>query len=185
MRIIAGEAKGRHLFSPDGKETRPTSDKVREALFSIIAAKVPDAQVLDLFGGTGALGLEAMSRGARNAVICDVSKKAAECIQKNIAVVMQGKEGVTFLRADYRKALESLKGNVFDLVFLDPPYRLNDSYADCANRLAEAYMLTKNALIVGARTAQKAVEWPKGFVIRDTRIYRDTALDFVYLEETT
>ena len=183
MRIIGGEARGRRLFSPDGDETRPTSDKVREALFSIIARRVPDADVLDLFGGTGALALEAMSRGAQRAVICDVSGKAGECIKRNIEAVMKGCEGVSFLKADYRKALESLKGRTFDIVFLDPPYRLSDAYADCARRLADGRLLKEDALIVAERAVQTQVNWPDGFTLRDKRVYRDTALDFVSMED--
>ena len=78
MRIIAGEARGRRLFAPEGDETRPTADRVREALFNIIRAEVEDAAVLDLFAGSGALALEAISRGAKSAVLCDRSPKAVQ-----------------------------------------------------------------------------------------------------------
>ena len=82
MRIIGGEARARRLFAPEGDETRPTSDKVREALFNIIRGDVWGANVLDLFAGSGALGLEAISRGAESAVFCDVSKKAVAAAEK-------------------------------------------------------------------------------------------------------
>ena len=88
MRIISGIAKGRRLVAPDGMQTRPTQDKTREALFSMIQAYVPNACVLDLFGGTGALALEAMSRGASKAVICDISRPAQKAIETNIKAVL-------------------------------------------------------------------------------------------------
>ena len=86
MRIIAGEARGRRLFAPEGDETRPTADRVREALFNIIRAEVEGAVVLDLFAGSGALALEAISRGAARAVLCDRSPKAVAVIRRNIAL---------------------------------------------------------------------------------------------------
>ena len=83
MRIISGEAKGRTLFAPQGAETRPTSDKIRGSMFNIIGARVIDARVLDLFGGTGALALEALSRGAEAAVIADNARQAMQVIERN------------------------------------------------------------------------------------------------------
>ena len=88
MRIIAGEAKGRRLFAPGGEETRPTADRIREALSNILAARVPGARVLDLFGGTGALALEALSRGASEAVVVDSNVKAIASIRRNAQAVL-------------------------------------------------------------------------------------------------
>ena len=122
MRIIGGDARGRTIVAPEGNTTRPTADKTRESLFNILMRRVPDARVLDLFGGTGALALEAMSRGASSAVICDNNAKAIAAITRNTETVMKGKSGVTVIRADYRQALECLRGKEFDLIFLDPPY---------------------------------------------------------------
>ena len=84
MRIIAGEARGRTLIAPAGSTTRPTQDYVRESLFNILAPRLEDARVLDLFAGTGALSLEALSRGAAYAVLCDKDRAALQCIRKNI-----------------------------------------------------------------------------------------------------
>jgi 16S rRNA (guanine(966)-N(2))-methyltransferase RsmD len=124
MRIISGEARGRKLFAPAGEETRPTSDKVRGSLFNIIGARVYDAEVLDLFGGTGAMALEALSRGAEHAVIVDSAREAIQVIERNAQGVLKDEltSRARILRADYRTAINSLVGMKFDLVFLDPPY---------------------------------------------------------------
>ena len=125
MRIIAGEAKGRKLYAPGGEDTRPTADRIRESVFGILGSRTQGARVLDLFGGTGALALEALSRGAAGATIIDSNVKAVACIRRNAEAVL-GAECSTraeIIRADYRKAIERLTG-AYDLVFLDPPYRM-------------------------------------------------------------
>ena len=124
MRIISGEARGRTLFAPAGDQTRPTSDKIRGSLFNILNGRVEDAEVLDLFGGTGALALEALSRGAARAVIVDSSRAAIEVIRRNAGNVLKDAlaERALILKTDYRSAISSLHGRRFDLVFLDPPY---------------------------------------------------------------
>ncbi len=127
MRIIAGEARSRVIEAPRGRDTRPTLDRVRENLFNILARRVPGARVLDLFAGSGALSLEALSRGAACAVLCDRDREANRVELKNIASL--GYEGRTrVFRADWRQALDTLRreGATFDLVFLDPPYAMGD-----------------------------------------------------------
>ena len=132
MRIISGEAKGRALFAPPGSDTRPTSDKIRGSLFNIIASRVMDARVLDLFGGTGALALEALSRGAESAVIVDSSRQAWQVIERNARSVLKDdfEYRARILCADYRSAIAALEGSLFDLVFLDPPYRMVEAYGE-------------------------------------------------------
>jgi len=179
MRIIAGEAKGRTIVAPKGDETRPTSDKIRDALFSILQFDVPGARVLDLFGGTGALALEAISRGAESAVICDVSQDAAKAVSRNIETVC-GRDGrARFVKADYRKALDALRNEKFSLVFLDPPYRMTEAYTAAVAFILNNNMLTEDGIIIAER--QKGAEYtlPDTVLIRDTRTYRDTQLDFI------
>jgi 16S rRNA (guanine(966)-N(2))-methyltransferase RsmD len=123
MRVIAGEYKGRRLQAPPGLATRPTSDRVREALFSILGPSVEDARVLDLFAGSGALGIEALSRGAREATFVDNAAPAIRALEANLRDL--GAEA-TVVRAEARRFLggASRSARQYDLVFLDPPYRL-------------------------------------------------------------
>ena len=181
MRIISGEARGRTLFAPKGLETRPTSDKIRGSLFNIIGARVLDARVLDLFGGTGALALEALSRGAETAVIADCSREAQRVIDRNARSVLQQdfELRASVMCSDYRAAIGALSGRMFDLVFLDPPYRMVEAYGEALSRLYAADMLAPGCLIVLERRKTASVALPEPFGVVDTRLYGDTAVDFV------
>ena len=114
MRIISGDARGRKLFAPAGEDTRPTADRIRESLFNIIGTRVFDAQVLDLFGGTGAMALEALSRGAAHAVIVDVAREAIQAIERNAQGVLKDDlpRRARIIRSDYRTAIGTLGGRI-------------------------------------------------------------------------
>ena len=128
MRIISGSARGRTIVAPQGMDTRPTQDYVRESLFNILRADVPGARVLDLFAGSGALGLEALSRGAEHAVFVDSARAAVACVRRNVETLrMDGRCQV--LACDWRAAAQRLAGGGFDLVFIDPPYRMENTGA--------------------------------------------------------
>lgn len=178
MRIIAGEARGRTLQAPKGTDTRPTQDYVRESLFNILRLQVEQAQVLDLFAGSGALALEAISRGATHAVLVDMAPSAIACIQKNVET-LRYQEQTTVLRADWHMALDRLATleQRFTLVFLDPPYRMTDTGAVC-ERLAACGLLIPDALVVVEH--RRGVEAPPGqaFTLKDARLYGDTQIDF-------
>lgn len=180
MRIISGEAKGRVLFAPSGAQTRPTSDKIRGALFNIIGSRVLDSRVLDLFGGSGALALEALSRGAESAVIADNSHQAWQAIDRNARNVLKDDFDlrVRILNQDYRSAIAAVVGEIFDLVFLDPPYRMVEAYGDALSRLLRADMLAPGCLIVMERRRDAQVPLPQAVAVFDTRQYGDTAVDF-------
>lgn len=185
MRIIAGSARGRKLFAPAGEETRPTADRIRESLFNILGPRVWDARVLDLFGGTGAMALEALSRGAARAVIVDANRAAIQAIHRNAQAVL-GEDAASrarILRADYRSAIAALAGERFDLVFLDPPYRMVESYAEAMRRLLAADALAEDALFLLERARGAAVPVPEAFEIFDVRAYGETAVDFARLRE--
>lgn len=181
MRIISGEAKGRTLYAPQGSQTRPTSDKLRGSLFNILGARVVQARVLDLFGGTGALALEALSRGAEYAVIADNARAAIQAIERNARSVLKDEYDarVRVVRGDYRSVLSGLTGAPFDLVFLDPPYRMLDAYGDALQRLEAAGMLAADGLAVLERQKDASVPFPENFERTDTRVYGDTAVDFI------
>ncbi|MBP3410160.1 MAG: 16S rRNA (guanine(966)-N(2))-methyltransferase RsmD [Clostridia bacterium] len=169
------------MFAPSGDQTRPTSDKIRGSLFNILNGCIEDAQVLDLFGGTGALSLEALSRGAAFAVISDSSRQAIECIRRNAQNVLKDElpNRALILKADYRTAISSAAGRRFDLVFLDPPYRMLDAYADAIDRLESAGALSEDAVIVAERKGNVQVNYPDTFEIYDTRAYGETSIDFL------
>ena len=175
MRIIAGEARGRRLFAPEGMDTRPTSDRVREALFSIIARDVPDACVLDLFAGSGALSLEALSRGAARATIVDKSPRAMAVIRRNVEL-MRVKDRVRMLTSDWKTAVARLESG-YTLVMLDPPYAMTGVYAEACRALLGRSLLRPGALVVMEHAAALKIEdLPDGLVVEDERRYRDTGL---------
>lgn len=121
MRVVSGSAKGLRLKAQKGLKTRPTTDRIKESLFNIIQMHVPDAFVLDLFSGTGALGIEALSRGAKDAVFIDKNYESVKVIKQNLEFT---RLTARVFCADYRKAVSKLSKNKekFDIVFLDPPY---------------------------------------------------------------
>lgn len=125
MRVISGTAKGTILHTLEGNNTRPTLDRVKEALFNMIQMNLIDAEVLDLFSGSGALAIEALSRGAKKAVLCDKSKEAIKVINDNLEKTHL-KEKAIIIKDDYQKVLNFLKDKYqFDFIFLDPPYKEN------------------------------------------------------------
>ena len=122
MRIIAGSLKGRRLASPSWPGLRPTSDKLRETLFNILAARIANARVLDLYAGTGAVGIEALSRGAVHVVFVEQDRRAQALIEENLAHCGVA-EGYTIIRASVARGLETLREqSAFDIIVLDPPY---------------------------------------------------------------
>lgn len=148
MRIIAGRMKGTKLFTLDGINTRPTLDRVKEPLFSIINFKLEDSIVLDLFSGSGALGLESISRGAKKAYLCDNSYDAIRIIKQNVEKTKANNEAV-IVSEKFEKVLNdfSLKKIKFDIVFLDPPYKTD--YAEIATKIIiEKNLLNDNGIII-------------------------------------
>jgi 16S rRNA (guanine966-N2)-methyltransferase len=171
MRIIAGTARGRSIQAPAGRNTRPTLDRVRENLFNMLQTQIYGAAVLDLFAGSGALSLEALSRGARRAIIADSGRSAIEAIRRNAQSVLKDEmdERVQILKMDYRSVISGLKDRKFDLVFLDPPYRMLDAYADAIERLAAQDALGDEVIIVCERRFDAVIRVPEDFEIYDTR----------------
>lgn len=178
MRIVAGQAKGRSLSVPPGNNVRPTTDRVREALFSILFEEVRGARVLDLFAGSGALGLEALSRGASTAVFVEQSRGAVSALRRNIEGCAVG-DRVELLCMDALRALDRLaaKGELFDLVFLDPPYD-TDLVARTLQDLWQRQLLAPGALIVAEQRAGAPLPAAADLQLVDERRYGDTALRF-------
>ena len=147
MRIITGSAKGKKLVSLEGDATRPTSERIKEAVFSSIQFDVEGRRVLDLFAGSGQMGLESLSRGAQKATFIDLSREAMEIVKQNAKIT--GFFDVShFLVSDWRNYIRKASGREqFDLVFVDPPYALQ-CCADAADYLAERELIIPGAIVV-------------------------------------
>ncbi len=148
MRVISGKSRGKKLVSLDGDNTRPTLDRVKEALFNIIQFEVKDAVVLDLFAGTGALGIEALSRGAKEAVFCDKVPDAIKVIKQNI-INTNNLDKATIINKEYQEVLENLskQNKKFDIVFLDPPYKTNLAI-ESLQKIIMSDLLTEDGTII-------------------------------------
>jgi len=173
MRIIAGEMRGRQLKTVEGMQTRPTSDKVKGAIFNVLGDKVMDARVLDLFAGTGNLAIEALSRGSRNAVLVEKSLDAHQAIAKNIEQMGVG-DKTKLLLMDAFKYIDRYPDEVFDLIFLDPPYR-EGLVLKVISTLKEHSRLAPNGVIVAETAKDEELDgdiYP--FEIRKTGKYGDT-----------
>ncbi|MDD6302015.1 MAG: 16S rRNA (guanine(966)-N(2))-methyltransferase RsmD [Bacillales bacterium] len=147
LRIIGGKYRHLQIKAPDSDLTRPTTDKVREAIMSALSNDLYNAKVLDLFSGSGALGLEALSRGARSATFVDKNSLAIKTIKENIEY-MHVKEEVEICLSSYKSFLASHKNEQYDVVFLDPPYKMKEVYDEIVDFLFENNMISSNGVIV-------------------------------------
>ena len=152
MRVISGKARGVNLKTPAGTATRPTADRVKEAVFSIIQFDLPGATVLDLFGGTGQLGIEALSRGAKNAVFVDERDDACKLIRENLKRTKLEGEG-RIIRSDYSAFLKSTSQK-FDIIVLDPPYA-EVFLENSLNLITQIDILQSGGIIVTERPVEK------------------------------
>lgn len=179
MRVIGGTARGVSISAPKGKGVRPTLDRVREALFNILAHRIVDADFLDLFAGTGANGIEALSRGARSAVFVDHSRISREVIEENLRKTKLADKGRT--RADrlpdgLRKVAKDCQD--FDIIFADPPYDFAP-YSELLRMIAECKLLKGKGLVVVEHDKKKGMEEAVDSLCR-TKIasYGDSSLSF-------
>jgi 16S rRNA (guanine966-N2)-methyltransferase len=175
MRIVAGTLGGRRIAAPPGNDTRPTSDRVREALFSALGP-IDGARVLDLFAGSGALALEAVSRGAAHAVLVEKDARAAAVIARNLEALEIDAGRAALRRRDALRALRDAReaGESYDLVFLDPPYRLATGLGpELADSLAP--VLAPGARVIGESDRRMPLDLP-GLSTTFERRYGDTLL---------
>ena len=156
MRVITGKARGVSLKTPEGMLTRPTADRGKEALFSIINFDIPGARVLDLFGGTGQLGIEALSRGAESAVFVDAREDACRLIRENLKRTRLEGEG-RVVRSDYLDYLRRCREQ-YHIIFLDPPYA-EDFLENALKCITEIDILQSNGIIVTERPLGKELPW--------------------------
>lgn len=185
MRIISGISRGTKLYTLDGENTRPTLDRVKEPLFSIIQNYIRGSNVLDLFAGSGALGLEALSRGAKKAVLCDKSYEAVNIIKKNIEKTHL-EEKAEVLCMDYKKCISTINDK-FDIIFIDPPYKL-DIAIKSVEMILERDLLSEDGLLIietddEIRELQEIKKLNYNINIIDQRTYGRVKLIFLKKEE--
>lgn len=169
MRIIAGTARSLPLKSVPGMETRPTTDRIKETLFNILQDDVPGSYFLDLFAGSGQIGLEAMSRGARYAVFVDNGKKAVACIEDNIRFTKFDKETKLY-PSDVLSALRSMEGKYqFDIIFMDPPYN-QEIEKDVLRYLATSSLLKEDTMIIVEASLDTEFDYVEEYGLELTRL---------------
>ncbi len=188
MRIIAGEHRGRPLKAPKGSGTRPTTDRVRESLMSALSSArggFDDAYVLDAFAGSGALSLEALSRGAAYACLCEKDPSAAKVIEENVRTLRYGRDEARVCRMDVLKSIPPRAKRPYDLVFLDPPYAIEaDQVFDLIAALEDAGCLDEDLVISyeHASAANAGVDdlaARAGLAVDSRRSYGDTVIDII------
>ena len=181
MRIIAGTARSMPLKTIEGKDTRPTTDRIKETLFNILQMDVPGSVFLDLFAGSGGIGLEAVSRGAKKAVFVENSKKAAACIQENIRFT-KFTSSCDLKCMDALSALRMLERRyVFDIIFMDPPYGLGLEY-DVLLHLKDSSILTEDTLIIVEESLDTDPYEMEKYGFEITRIKRYKTYQHVFLK---
>jgi 16S rRNA (guanine966-N2)-methyltransferase len=146
MRIISGKARGTKLYTLDGENTRPTLDRVKESLFNIIQSKIKDCIFLDLFSGSGAIGLEAASRGAKKVILCDKSKEAIQVIKRNIEKT-HTEEQTELYHTSSQELLENKIKEKVDIIYIDPPYKTNLAF-ESVRTILDKKIINKNSIMI-------------------------------------
>lgn len=182
MRIIGGEFGSRKLLAPEGWDTRPTLDRVREAVFSTLTGRLFEAQVLDLFGGSGAYSLESISRGAQEATINDFSPKAVDVIKKNISSLhLQDRTQVLSLPFDKALAYLGQRGKKFSVVFLDPPYQ-KGILPLVLEGLDKENLLEQKAILVCETQLEEEIPLPESYSLWKSKRYGTVKISYVIWE---
>lgn len=184
MRVIAGKARRLQLRTPEGLDTRPTTDKTKETLFNILNPYLLDCNFLDLFSGSGAIGIEALSRGAKNAVFVENSKEALACIQYNLKFTKLETQGEVY-QSDVMNVIHTLelKNKVFDIIFMDPPYN-HSLEKEVLLRLQNSSMITNDTIIVVEASLQTDFDFLEeiGFRIFKKKEYKTNQHVFIEMK---
>ena len=183
VRVISGSARGLKLNTPGDDRVRPTSDRVKESMFNIVQDWVYDSQVLDLFAGSGALGIEALSRGASQAVFCDNSLDSIKIIKSNIekARVVDRSQIVS---GDFKRCLRDMeaKNQSFDMIFVDPPY-YEGLFEEVLDTIRSCKILKKDGIVIVEHDAKKPIGQVEGLEVYKEKKYGITMLTFYCLED--
>ncbi|MDE6891275.1 MAG: 16S rRNA (guanine(966)-N(2))-methyltransferase RsmD [Lachnospiraceae bacterium] len=179
MRVIAGKARSLRLKTPAGTEVRPTTDRIKETLFNIIQAQVPGSLFIDLFAGSGGIGIEALSRGARYAYFADNSTEAAACIRDNLTFTKLS-DNAALLRQDAALALRQINEKEADIIFMDPPYQ-SGCEEGVFGTLREMPYVTENTMIILEAEVRKDMDFLEdmGFEVVREKKYRTNKHVFI------
>jgi 16S rRNA (guanine966-N2)-methyltransferase len=183
LRVIAGSARGHNLKAPKGIETRPTTDKIKESLFNIIAPDLYESSFLDLYSGTGAIGIEALSRGAKKAVFIDKSPICKNIIEENLLHTKLNHLGIIY-QCNVISGLDILreKKDTFDIIFMDPPYGQNIVF-ETINKISEYILLNDSGYIIIEHSSEKPLTIPDKFLLWKEKNYKTTTMTFLKLLE--
>lgn len=183
MRIISGLARGTKLYTLEGEQTRPTLDRVKESLFNIIQNEIQNSTFLDLFSGSGAIGLEAASRGAKKVILCDNSNKAIQIIKKNIEKTHL-QEKIELYQLDYEELLKNKINEELDIIYIDPPYQ-TDYAIKSIQIMLEKKLINENTNIIIETDREKIINKIEEIKveIKDKRKYGRATLMFLKLRK--
>lgn len=180
MRIISGKARGTKLYSLEGKNTRPTLDRVKESLFNIISQDIPESIFLDLFSGSGSIGIESASRGAKKAILCDNSKEAIEVIKKNVKKAHM-EDNIEIYQKDYKTLLEENIKDILDIIYIDPPYITDFAYKALEIIIKKKLINEKSLIIIETDREEEIIKQIENLklTITDKRKYGRIHLIFL------
>jgi 16S rRNA (guanine966-N2)-methyltransferase len=184
LRVISGKARGLKLNTPKNEDVRPTTDRVKESLFNIINGYIIDGQVLDLFAGTGSLGIECLSRGASKCVFVDVNRTSIDIVKGNIKKA-RVESDAEVLNLDYKSAIDRVKNSSykFDIIFMDPPYYEN-IFIDALKKVEESNILKEDGIIVVEHDTKQDFPENIGKLIKNrNKKYGNTTLTFYCMED--
>ena len=184
MRVIAGDFKGRKLFAPRGTEARPTSDRVKEAIFNMVQPDLKDSVCIDLFAGSGALGIEALSRGAERVYFCDIAPASLASLKQNLDLCRIGGQRAIVFAKEWRSAIMSLKEKC-NLVFIDAPYNMCEYYSQILEEIAKSRVLEEGSRVVIERKASAGgYSLPHGFEKEREKRYGNIGVDLLIYADT-
>lgn len=183
MRVISGSARGLRLKAPEGLSTRPTLDRIKESLFNILAMDLPEADFLDVFSGSGGIGIEALSRGANSAVFIDEGRQSVEIIKDNLKFTRLADKALV-LNLDFKTAINRLKndGRAFDIIFMDPPYN-KGLVQEALKEIYNARLLKNGGFIVAEQAMEDELPNIEGFEIFRVKEYKITKMTFLKYSE--
>ncbi|MCR4757563.1 MAG: 16S rRNA (guanine(966)-N(2))-methyltransferase RsmD [Butyrivibrio sp.] len=183
MRVIAGSARRLRLLTPEGNDTRPTQDRIKETLFNMIQNDVPGAVFIDLFAGSGGIGIEALSRGASRAYFIENAAKAYKCIMENLKTT-HFEDVATVLKQDVVIALRNIHEKEADIIFIDPPYQAG-LYERTLSQLATMSYVTENTMIILESPVDMDFSFASdyGFEVRREKEYKTNKHVFLYRKE--